>query len=75
MREALDELRGELGHQRVELGELVILGANAKLAQLREERANVSERRKDLADRIRRRSLPLDVEAADEARRSGWARP
>jgi len=75
VREALDELRGELGHQRVELGELVILGANAKLAQLREERANVTERRKDLADRIRRRSLPLDVEAADEARRSGWARP
>ena len=75
MREALDELRGELGHQRVELGELVILGANAKLAQLREERANVTERRKDLAERIRRRSLPLDVKAADEARRSGWARP
>jgi len=75
VREALDELRGELGHQRVELGELVILGANAKLAQLREERANVTERRKDLAERIRRRSLPLDVKAADEARRSGWARP
>jgi uncharacterized membrane protein len=75
VREALDELRGELGHQRVELGELVILGANAKLAQLRAERGDVAERRKDLADLIRRRSLPLDVEAADEARRSGWARP
>jgi hypothetical protein len=75
VRAALDELRGELGSKRVELGELVILGANAKLAQLRAERADVSARRKELADRIRRRGLELDVEAADEARRSGWARP
>ncbi len=75
MREALDALRGELGHQRVELGELVILGANAKLEQLRSERANVSERRRELADRIRRRDLGVDAGAADEVRRAGWARP
>ena len=71
----MDELRGELGSNRVELGELVILGANAKLPQLRAERADVSARRKELADRIRAHSLDLDVAAADEARRSGWARP
>ena len=75
VRAALDELRGELGAERVELGELVILGANAKLAQLRAERADVAERRKALADRIRAGALDLDVEAADEVRRSGWARP
>jgi hypothetical protein len=75
VRAALDELRGELGHQRVELGELVILGANAKLEQLRAERTGVAERRRALAEQIRRRALPLDVEAADAARRSGWARP
>lgn len=74
MRAALDELRGELGSKRVELGELVILGANAKLAQLRAERANVAERRKALADRIRRGDLDLDIEAADEVRRAGWTR-
>src|SRR3954462_11515716 len=75
VRAALDELRGELGQSRVELGELVILGANAKLAQLRAQRADVAERRRELADRIRRADLELDVAAADEVRRSGWARP
>jgi hypothetical protein len=74
VRAALDELRGELGDRRPDLGELVILGANAKLAQLRANRANITARRSELADRIRRRDLDLDVEAADEARRSGWAR-
>jgi hypothetical protein len=71
----LDELRDELGEGRPDLSELVILGANAKLAQLRAERTNLAERRRELADRVRRGDLPLvDVEAADEVRRSGWAR-
>jgi hypothetical protein len=74
VRAALDELRSELGESRPDLGELVVLGANAKLAQLRADRANVSARRRELADRVRRRDLPADVEAADEVRRSGWAR-
>ena len=34
---ALDELRKELGTDRVELGELVVLGAEAKVAELRAE--------------------------------------
>ena len=71
----MDELRDELGEGRPDLSELVILGANAKLAQLRAERTNQAERRRELADRVRRGDLPLvDVEAADEVRRSGWAR-
>ena len=46
---ALDELRGELGTERVELGELVVLGASAKLATLRAEReGNAALRRRAL---------------------------
>jgi hypothetical protein len=71
---ALDELRAELGDQRVELPELVILGARAKLAQLRAERDETSVLRRRLADRVRTRELPVDADAADEVRRSGWAR-
>ncbi len=72
MRAALDELRGELGDSRVDLGELVILGAQAKLATVRAESG--AERRRALAQRIRRHDLPADIAAADEVRRSGWAR-
>jgi hypothetical protein len=72
---ALDELREELGEDRVPLSELVILGAREKLARVRAERESILERRRRLADRIRSRELPVDVEAAEEVRRSGWARP
>ena len=75
VRAALDELRGELGDERVELGELVILGAHQKVAKLRAQRNGTADRRKRLADRIRRRDVPVDRAAADEVRRAGWARP
>ena len=75
VRAALDELRGELGDERVELGELVILGAHQKVAQLRAQRSATADRRKRLADRVRRREMPVDRAAADEVRRAGWARP
>jgi hypothetical protein len=52
----------------------VILGAQAKLAQLRAERDGTTDRRARLADRIRRRDLPVDPAAADEVRHRGWAR-
>jgi hypothetical protein len=71
---ALDELRRELGERRIEFGELLILGARAKAAELRGEREDVAERRRRLADRVRRGDAPADREAADEVRRSGWAR-
>jgi hypothetical protein len=72
---ALDELRGELGDTgRIEFGELVILGANQKLAQLRAAREDVASRRRELAERIRRRDIPVDRAAADTVRRTGWAR-
>jgi hypothetical protein len=71
---ALDELRQELDSDRVPLGELVILGANAKVAELRAERDDKAAGRRRLADRIRARDLPaVDREAAEEVKRL-WAR-
>lgn len=75
MQSALDELRGELGTDRIELGELVILGANLKLAELRAQQEGRATLRQRAADRIREgRPLPIDREAAEEVRRTGWAR-
>jgi hypothetical protein len=72
---ALDELREALGDERVEMGELVILGAQEKLARLRGERDETAALRRRLADRVRRRDIPADRAAADQVRRGGWARP
>lgn len=69
----LDQLRGELGGDRIEFGELVILGATAKLAMIRAKRDEGAQLRHRLADRIRTRDLPVDLNAAEEVRRS-WAR-
>jgi hypothetical protein len=71
---ALEELQSELGDGRIELGELVVLGADAKLTALRAERDSGLVLRRRLADRIRSGDLPVSREAADEVRRSGWAR-
>jgi len=72
---ALDELRGELGESgRIEFGELVILGAHQKVAQLRAAREDTVARRRRLAGRIRARDVPVDRGAADEVRRTGWIR-
>jgi hypothetical protein len=72
---ALDQLREALGDDRVEMSELVILGAHEKLARLRAEREDIVALRRRLADRARRREIPADRGAADEVRRAGWARP
>jgi hypothetical protein len=72
---ALDELREALGDDRLEMGELVILGAQQKLARVRADRDDTTALRRRLADRIRRRDIPADRAAADEVRRAGWARP
>jgi hypothetical protein len=71
---ALDELRRELGTDRVELGELVVLGAEAKLASIRAQRDSDAKLRRRLADRVRSRSLPVDVDAAEAVRQTGWTR-
>lgn len=71
---ALDELREELGAERLELSELVVLGAQVKLGQLRAHREDAEALRRRLADRVRTGMLPVSREAADEVRHSGWAR-
>ncbi len=75
MAAALDELRHELGTDRIELGELVVLGAHVKLQTLRTTRDQQSERRKRLAERVRARRVGADLSAAQSVRASGWARP
>jgi hypothetical protein len=69
---ALDELRRELGTDRLELGELVVLGAEAKLASLRAAKDRDAALRRSLADAIRARDLGVDPAAADEVRARGW---
>jgi hypothetical protein len=71
---ALAELQAAMGDDRIELGELVVLGADAKLAALRAERLGETTLRRRLANRVRARELPVSREAADEVRASGWAR-
>jgi hypothetical protein len=71
---ALDELRDELGTDRIELGELVVLGAQAKLRSLRAARTAQSERRMRLAERVRERRVGGDPKAADTVRAAGWTR-
>ena len=74
VQEALDELRDEIGSDRLDLGELVILGARERLTRIRSDRNRDAERLKALADRVRKRQLtPIDLEAAEAARRS-WVR-
>lgn len=72
--EALSRLRRETGSDRLDLGELVILGAGEKLARIRAERARSAEALRWLAERIRSGESLADSDAADEVRRTGWAR-
>jgi hypothetical protein len=62
----LDVLRGELGRDRIELGELVVLGADAKLAAIRAERGGRTELRRRLAERVRSGSVPVSLKAAED---------
>ena len=72
---ALDALRAELNGERLDLAELVIMGAREKTGQLRVDSDRGAELRQQLADKIRRGELDIDPQAAEEVRRTGWARP
>lgn len=74
VRAVLDELRHELAGERVDLGELVIIGARQKLAELRTERGRHAALRRQLAQRVRERRIEVDPAAAEEVRQGGWAR-
>jgi hypothetical protein len=71
----LDELRQALGGERVDMGELVILGAQQMLVRVRAQRDDTTALRQRLAARVRRRNIRADRAAADHGRHAGWARP
>ena len=71
---ALDELRTEQGSERIELSELVVLGATVKVQQLRDMREDAAAARSRVADRVRARATDVDPDRAGEVRQHGWAR-
>jgi hypothetical protein len=74
VQEALDELRAKLGEgERIDFAELVELGARVKARRMRTEDAATEVALKRLADMIRTRSFPyeLDVAAADAVKHHG----
>jgi hypothetical protein len=71
---ALGRLQLELRSDRVDLGELIVLGAEAKVEALRADGEDRAAKLRRLADRIRARDLGVDLEAAEEVRRKGWVR-
>jgi hypothetical protein len=75
VKEALDELRSELGTKKLPLAEVVILGAAEKVRRLRSEREDALSAGEQIAKWIRTKSVPVDPEAAEEVRRTGWTRP
>lgn len=74
--EALAELRRTVGEDGFTLSELVVLGAQRRIFEAELERASGAKERAAFAAEIRAGRMPaLDLEAADEVRRTGWARP
>jgi hypothetical protein len=71
VREALDELRSRLGEERIDYVELVILGARVKTRQLPDDAQAARAAAGRLAAMVRRRSIPVDVKAADEVKHLG----
>jgi hypothetical protein len=71
VKEALDELRSRVGEGRIDYAELIVLGARMKTRQLPDDARAARGAAKRLAEMIRQRSIPIDVEAADEVKRLG----
>jgi hypothetical protein len=70
VKQALDPLRTELNGKSPDLGELLVLGAEVKVARLRAKHDSGARARKQLADKLRRGELHLDPQLADEAKRA-----
>jgi hypothetical protein len=71
VQEALDELRAVLGPRRIDFSELTILGAQAKLRELRDNGAEARAARDRLVREIREGDSEVDVATADEVKRLG----
>lgn len=70
VKEALDPLRAELNGERLNMAELVMIGAEAKLARLRSEADDRAGLLRGLVDDLRSGRIHLDPQIADEAKRS-----
>lgn len=71
VREALDGLRSRMAGERIDFAELVVLGAGVKVRQLPDDAAAAREAAARLAGMVRRREIPVDVDAAVEVKRRG----
>jgi hypothetical protein len=71
VREVLDELRAALGRDRIDFAELTVLGARAKLRELRKESPEARAARESLLREIREGTIELDIAAADEVKYLG----
>lgn len=71
VREALDGLRARMAGERIDFAELVVLGAGVKARQLPDDAAAAREAARRLAAMVRRRTIPVDVEAAVEVKHRG----
>jgi hypothetical protein len=71
VREVLDELRAALGRDRIDFAELTVLGARAKLRELRRESPEVEAARARLLAEILDGEIEPDIAAADEVKRLG----
>ena len=54
------------------MAELVVIGAEHKVRELRRVSEHQAVLRERLAERIRTRSLDVDIEAAEYVRAHGW---
>jgi hypothetical protein len=68
VKEALDELRSATGRERIDFGELTVLGARTKLRDLRGKGAAAQAAQARLAREIREGTGDVDVRAADEVK-------
>jgi hypothetical protein len=73
VQEALDELRARLNGERIDFAELLVLGARAKARRLPEggDSEKARRARKELAEMILTRSIPVDLQAAEEVKHLG----
>jgi hypothetical protein len=69
---ALDELRRELGEDRIELPDLVIRGARERLREVRAQHNDDRRRLDGLLEAMETGAVKLDPARAEEAR-SAWS--
>lgn len=62
-------MRSAIGRERIDFGELTILGARTKLRDIRAHGAATKAARERLAREIREGATDVDVRAADEVKR------